>query len=260
MTEQERLFAIWRRSVEKMQEVVREFEITEDELHAAGDYFDRLGRAGMSRSLIDVALALTSVENRRASAGGTRSNLEGPYHAAHPHRKDGRLCDRDPGGDAPRLTLTGVVRWVGTGEPIPGAEIDAWQADHRGFYDRKGHHLRGIVVTDAHGAYRIETVLPSDYSEHDHDPVGELFRAMGRTNTRAAHVHIKINVEGRELLTTQLFMPTSRMLDQDYVEGAVSDDLIVPLERTVDASGTEHYSGRFDFSLVPIESPVDSVR
>ena len=45
--DQERLSAIWARTVEKLQEVVREFGITEDELHQAGRYFDRLGQVGM---------------------------------------------------------------------------------------------------------------------------------------------------------------------------------------------------------------------
>src|SRR3546814_4613486 len=58
----DRLKAIFARTVEKMKEVVREFEITQDELHVAGDYFNRLGRSGFCRSLIDVALAMTSVD------------------------------------------------------------------------------------------------------------------------------------------------------------------------------------------------------
>jgi len=62
MSRQERLNAIWARTVEKLKEVVREFDITEDELHAAGDYLNRLGQSGMGRSLVDVALAMTAVD------------------------------------------------------------------------------------------------------------------------------------------------------------------------------------------------------
>lgn len=249
MNQEERLRAIWDRSVEKMKEVVREFKITEDELHMAGDYFDRLGQSGMSRSLIDVALAMTSIDVAGHSQQGTRFNLTGPYHAAHPVRPDGNLCDVEPDENAPRLVLEGVIRDSLTGDPIAGAELDFWHADHNGIYDRKGHHLRGIVHSANDGYFKISTLLPHDYSEHDFDPLGELFRAMGRTNTRAAHVHLKVRVDGVELLTTQLFMSTSTMLADDYVEGAVSDDLIVKLDTSV-AGNTKTYHGKFDVSVV----------
>lgn len=250
--DQERLSAIWARTVEKLKEVVREFRITEDELHEAGRYFDRLGQAGMCRSLIDVALAMTSVDVVSRTAGGTRPNLEGPYYAVHPIRPDGNLLEREPGADVPRLRLSGVVRDASTGRPIPGARLDFWQADADGFYDRKGSHLRGIVVTDAQGRYQITTVVPNDYSEHDQDPIGELFRAMGRTNTRAAHIHVKVSVHGESLLTTQLFMPTSQFLNRDYVEGAVSDDLTVKLESEPPLpNGTKLYRATFDLAVAP---------
>lgn len=244
-TDKERLEAIWLRTVEKMKEVVREFRITQDELHVAGDYFNRLGQSGMCRSLFDVALAMTSVEATGGADKGTRPCLEGPYHAAHPLREDGRLFAGAAPEDSPLLRLSGQVTSAETGEPIAGAELDFWQADSDGLYDRKGHHLRGRVLTGPDGGYAIETVLPNDYSEHDHDPLGELFRAMGKHNTRAAHIHLKASVGGEELLTTQLFMPTSGFLKTDYVENAVSEDLIVALE----ADGAGGYIGRFDISL-----------
>ena len=246
--EQARLRAIWESTVAALKEVVREFRITEDELHAAGDYLDRLGKSGMSRSLVDVALAMTSITSRDSGRSGTRPNLTGPYHAVHPVKPDGQLLEKPVGPDVPRLQLCGAVRDAVSGLPIAGAEIDFWHADHDGIYDRLGTHLRGIVVTDAEGRYAISTLLPNDYSEHDRDPVGELFRAMGRTNTRAAHVHVRISVGGKLCLTTQVFMSTSRMLQYDYVEGAVSDDLTVLLER-LPGKEVPVYAGRFDFAV-----------
>ena len=242
----ERLRTIWLATVAKLKEVVREFRITQAELHAAGDYFNRLGQSGMCRSLIDVALAMTSVDVTSPAGGGTRSNLEGPYHAEHPPRPDGRLVDRAFTPDTPTLVLEGVVSEAGTGAPLEGVTLDFWQADEDGIYDREGSHLRGVVQSGPDGAYRIETVVPSDYSEHDHDPIGELFRAMGKPNTRAAHIHVKASLDGRELLTTQIFMPTSSFLDRDYVEGAVSSDLILDLVPTGEKN---RHTGRFDLHL-----------
>lgn len=248
----ERLNAIWRAVVGKMKEVVREQRITQDELHVAGDFCNRLGQAGMCRSLIDVALAMTSVDALDVAAGGTRPNLEGPYRAKHPLRPDGVLFGRPPPPDAPRLTLSGRVLDAGSGEPVPGAELDFWQADSEGLYDRKGANLRGVVFADEAGRYRVETVAPNDYSEHDRDPIGELFRAMGRTNTRAAHLHVIVSTGGKRRLTTQLFMPTSDFLDRDYVEGAVSEDLILSFtEQGSTDDGAPCYAAEFDFVLAP---------
>lgn len=249
--DQERLRAVWARTVEKLQEVVREFKITEDELHEAGAFLDRLGRTGMCKSLIDVGLAMTSVDVVTAAKGGTRPNLEGPYYGVHPLRPDGNLIEHEPSPDAPRLKLEGTVTDAATGKPVAGARLDFWQADSAGLYDRKGSHLRGIVIADASGHYEVTTIVPNDYSEHDNDPIGELFRAMGRPNTRAAHIHVKVSVDGRLLLTTQLFMPTSHFLDRDYVEGAVSDDLIIKLEpETVASGGPKTYRAKFDIAVV----------
>jgi catechol 1,2-dioxygenase len=250
MTSEERLNAIWVRTVEKLKEVVHEFRITEDELHVAGDYLNRLGQSGMGRSLIDVSLALTAVAANTPGRKGTRSNLEGPYHAKHPVRPDGNIMEKPPGPDAALLTMEGTVTDVATGKPLPRTQLDFWQTDGDGLYDRQGNHLRGVVVTDDLGRYKLLTVLPSDYAEHDHDPIGELFRAMGKPNTRAAHIHIKVSVGGKLVLTTQVFMPTSTFLDRDYVEGAVSRDLIVELEPDPAATGTDKaYRARFDLAV-----------
>jgi protocatechuate 3,4-dioxygenase beta subunit len=254
MTESERISAIWASTVAKLKQVVHEFKITQDELHVGGDFLNRLGQAGVCRSLIDVALAMTSIEAVGGAEGGTRSNLEGPYHAAHPERPDGVLLDRSPSPEESILTLKGVVRDTVTGRPAAGAKLDFWHADGYGRYDRQGSHLRGVVYADADGAYRIHTVVPDDYAEHDNDPIGELFRAMGRHNIRAAHIHVKVSTGDDERLTTQLFMPTSRVLDSDYVDGAVTRDLLVNLEPVSDVGDRRAFEARFDIKLGALSS------
>ena len=253
MTEQtqipnERVKAIFERTVEKLKEVVREFEITQDELHAAGDYFNRLGQSGFCRSLIDVALAMTSVDVTARVANGTRPNLEGPFHRMNnPLRADGNLFDVPPPPGSPVLTLTGRIMDAATGQPLEGAILDVWQADHEGHYDRTDRHLSGRVVTDAEGHYRIVTAVPKDYSDHDHDPIGELYRLMGRHNRRAAHIHCKVWVGEECLLTTQLFIPGNEYLDSDYVEGAVSDDLLLAMKPVPGAP--DAFAATFDFRV-----------
>ena len=93
-------------------------------------------------------------------------------------------------------------------------------------------------------------VVPDDYAEHDGDPIGELFRALGQTNHRAAHIHFKLRVAGKERLVTQLFMPTSKTLDHDYVVGAVSDDLTLSFRDGPALPGHgKHYEAQFDFRV-----------
>ncbi len=251
MDQQERLQTIYRKCVEAIRPIIAEMKITEDELHAAGHYFNRLGVSGMCPSLLDVAFAMTSVDATRRDVGGTRPNLEGPYYMANaPLRPDGVLFDRAPPAHAPILTITGRVLDAKAGAPIPGAELDVWHADQDGIYDRQGFYLRGKVRTDEQGRYKVRTVMPNDYAEHDSDPIGELFRALGRHNHRAAHVHLKIWVNGVERLMTQLFIPFSEVLNTDYVIGAVSDDLTLKLERAPDVPGQgPQYTASFDFRV-----------
>jgi protocatechuate 3,4-dioxygenase beta subunit len=246
-----RIREVWERSVAALREIVTDMKITEDELHAAGRYFNRLGQSGMFPSLLDVAFAMTSIDASRADFGGTRPNLEGPYYMPNaPLRADGVLYDREPPANAPIVTVSGKVTDAETGKPIPGAELDIWHADENGIYDRAGSYLRGVVRTDQNGHYSFKTVVPNDYSEHDQDPIGELFRAMGQGNTRAAHIHLKIHVDGAEQLMTQLFIPFSKVLDADYVVGAVSDDLTVELKEAPAVPGKgPHYTTAFDFAI-----------
>jgi protocatechuate 3,4-dioxygenase beta subunit len=251
MSRDERLKEIWQRSVEALREVITEMKITEDELHLAGDYFNRLGQSGMFPSLLDVAFAMTSIDATRMDFGGTRPNLAGPYYMPNaPMRADGVMFDKPPPSHAAVLTLTGRIKDAQTGAGIPFAEIDLWQADQDGLYDRKGFYLRGIVRADKNGNYSLRTIIPNDYSEHDGDPIGELFRAMGQGNHRAAHIHIKIHVKGVEHLMTQLFIPLSPTLDKDYVIGAVSNDLILNLEDAPSVPGQgKQYRAKFDFAV-----------
>src|SRR3546814_13758143 len=85
-------------------------DVYSSDLHVAGDYFNRLGQSGFCRSLIDVALAMTSVDVTARVPGGTRPNLEGPFHRdAAPLREDGDLFAGDPPAGTPVLYLSGRV-------------------------------------------------------------------------------------------------------------------------------------------------------
>ena len=247
--QRQRIIEIWMRSREALSSVVEEMKITQAELKLAGQYFNRLGQSEMFPSLMIVALGMTSLRVVEGAMGGTPHNVEGPFHVADaPVRVNGVLFEKEPTAAAQYLDVRGRVRDAISGEGIPDAIIDVWQADENGSYDQVGFHLRGRIVSDANGRYELHTIVPKDYAEHDDDPIGELFRAMRSTNRRAAHIHIRVDCEGYRPLTTQLFMPDADHLDDDYLEGAVIPELVLSTEGTRKDS---HIKAQFDFSMVP---------
>jgi protocatechuate 3,4-dioxygenase beta subunit len=153
----------------------------------------------------------------------TPPQSEGPYFkSGSPERQQ----LREEGTAATPLLITGRVL-TGTGEPIPGAKLDFWQADENGAYDNRGYRYRGHQFSGADGSYLLETVLPRFYS--------------GRTR----HIHVKVDVAGMRPLTTQLYFPG----EADNSTDPVFDNrlLLKDLHRLED--GLE---GSFDFVLGPI--------
>src|SRR5437879_1553239 len=141
---------------------------------------------------------------------------EGPYYKANPPQN---ATLRTSGVAGTPLTLTGYV--VSTScQPIAGAKLDFWQADGNGNYDNSGYTLRGWQLTDANGAYRLETVIPGLYP--------------GRTE----HIHFKVTVNGKTY-TSQLFFPGVAQNEGDSI---YSSRMLVNLNTT-----TSPVSGTFTF-------------
>jgi protocatechuate 3,4-dioxygenase beta subunit len=138
---------------------------------------------------------------RSALAQGTQRltprQTEGPYYpVALPADSDFDLLAqgerRYSQGQA--AWLEGVVTDPG-GRAVSGAAVEIWQCDQQGHY----HHPRdggadpafqgfGRVSVGADGSYRFRTIRPAPYS--------------GRT----PHIHVKVKLGTRELLTTQVYV------------------------------------------------------
>ena len=96
----------------------------------------------------------------------------------------------------------GAATWLAgtvsdtTGRPLPGAVVEIWQCDQQGHYHHPGDGGNadpafqgfGRVVAGSDGSYRFRTIRPAAYS--------------GRT----PHIHVKVKLAQRELLTTQLYV------------------------------------------------------
>ncbi|MBW7901542.1 MAG: intradiol ring-cleavage dioxygenase [Rhodocyclaceae bacterium] len=128
----------------------------------------------------------------------TPAQTEGPFYpTALPADADHDLLQNGalnyPEGRA--VWLEGSVADL-DGRPVAGAQVEIWQCDHAGRYHHPGDGSRadprfqgfGRVTVGADGRYRFRTIRPVPYS--------------GRTS----HIHLKVRLGGRELLTTQVYV------------------------------------------------------
>jgi protocatechuate 3,4-dioxygenase beta subunit len=128
----------------------------------------------------------------------TRELTEGPYYIDVESLRSDIREDRD--GQALRL---GIRVLDASCEPITDAIVEIWHCDAVGTYSGvegdESTFLRGGQVTDAEGIVEFVTVYPGWY--------------RGRT----VHIHSKLHVNNREVLTTQLFFDES--VTEDVYQG-----------------------------------------
>ncbi len=135
----------------------------------------------------------------------TPSLTEGPFYKAGSPEKS-ILYTNDDSGQI--ITIRGRVVDK-NGNALSGAWIDFWQADPGGSYDNSGYKFRGHIFTDSNGNYRLETMLPGDYT--------------GRT----PHIHVKIKHGKGEVLTTQIFFP--KWSNKNYRDNIFNQKLVVKM-------------------------------
>jgi len=89
-------------------------------------------------------------------------------------------------------------------KPIKGAIVDIWQCDAHGIYSdfkaentEKQTWLRGYQVTDENGVCRFKSIFPGWYEG------------------RITHLHAKVHIENKIVLTTNFFFPKD-MEDEIY--------------------------------------------
>ena len=172
----------------------------------------------------DVALALVAgpalwtgaYAQPDVSRRATPAQTEGPFYPLNYPRD----ADFDLLRHGALSYSAGQASWLqGTvidldGKPVHGAQVEIWQCDHAGHYDHPGDGSRmnkafqgfGRVTVDAQGAYRFRTIRPVAYG--------------GRT----PHIHVKVKLGKRELLTTQLYVAGEPLNQRDFLWRSLEND------------------------------------
>lgn len=219
---------------------VRETELTAGEWEYAIDFLTRTGQKCDEKRQEFVLLSdvlgismLVETGNGSKGDGGTESTVLGPFHVVtSPRRELGDTIDLVGAGQS--CLVEGRVTNQ-RGEPVPGAQLDVWQANDQGFYDvqepekQPEGNGRGLFTTDAEGRYRFRTIVPSPYPIPSDGPVGDLLAATNRHPYRPAHIHFIVTAPGYRQLTTHIFVAGSEYIDSDAVF-AVKESLIAEFD------------------------------
>jgi hydroxyquinol 1,2-dioxygenase len=185
--------------------------------------------------------------NHHVGDAATESTVFGPFFVEDaPRFENGD--DIANGAPGEICAVAGLVLST-SGEPIPGARVDVWQADDAGLYDVQYADLadaraRGHLFSNAEGKFWFRTIRPTPYPIPTDGPVGRLLRAAGRSPMRPAHIHFRIVADGYETLTTHVFVADDPFLDTDAVFG-VKESLVAPFVKSEDA----HCTLEYDFVL-----------
>lgn len=145
----------------------------------------------------------------------TPSQTEGPFYPVQlPADRDADLLANGAlrYGRGQAVALSGRVVDL-EGRPLKGGLIEIWQCDQDGHYHHPGDGGRadpafqgyGQATLAADGGYRFRTLRPATYS--------------GRT----PHIHVKVRLGRRELLTTQLYVEGDPGNARDFLWRRLSD-------------------------------------
>ena len=130
----------------------------------------------------------------------TPAQQEGPYYPVEkPADHDNDLVQL---AGAPTLAEGQILQFGGTiydaqGYPLEGAVVEIWQTDAQGIYQHPGDagtenrdrnfQFYGEAQTGPDGRYEFRTILPGLYEP------------------RPRHIHVKVKLDGQEILTTQFY-------------------------------------------------------
>jgi len=147
-----------------------------------------------SPSLAEARAIALWVESESRKKQPTPPNELGPFYKPQaPH--ENKLSK--PGDAGLPLSVSGTV-FDTTGNALPDALVEIWQAEPLGVYDNTGYHYRAQITAGQRGDYGFESNMPGHYP------------------TRVAqHIHYKVSAPGHKTLVTQLYFATDPVFEGD---------------------------------------------
>lgn len=150
----------------------------------------------------------------------TPKQIEGPFYPPLPHSEtdvDLTLLEGHTESATGDVILVRGRVTDSDGNPLAGARVDIWQANHLGRYTHPQDpnpapldpHFQGIGIThtDADGRYGFKTIIPAAY------PLK--FLMEGNDGWRARHIHFKVVHDQAASLTTQMYFEGDPLLEKD---------------------------------------------
>lgn len=266
------------RILSDLYKAIEDLNITSDEYWAGVAYLNQLGARGEA-GLLSPGLGFDRYFDMRMDAedaaqgiqNGTPRTIEGPLYVAGAPVTQGyaRLDDgSDPNGHP--LIMHGVVRGA-DGQPLPGAQVEVWHANTKGFYshfdptgEQQPFNMRRTIIADDQGRYKFQSIVPHGYGCPPDGPTQALLNQLGRHGNRPAHIHFFISATGHRKLTTQINIDGDPLVFDDFAY-ATREGLVPPLvERTdVESIKAEGMSGPFteivfDIQLSALVDGVDN--
>jgi len=228
---------------------IDDLDVTPDEYWTAIAWLNDIGATGQA-GLISPGLGLDHFLDERLDAidaelgidNPTPRTIEGPLYVAGAPVSQG-FARLDDGTDTNGHTLImhGTV-FGADGNPLPGATVEVWHCDTRGFYshfDPTGKqapfNMRRTIVADAKGRYKFRSIVPNGYGVPPGSPTEKLLSALGRHGQRPAHIHFFISGEGHRKLTTQINIEGDPLVNDDFAY-ATRDGLVPAVVERTDAA------------------------
>ena len=247
-----RVKQITHRLMSDLFKAIDDLNITPDEYWTAIAWVNDLGTAGQA-GLISPGLGLDHYLDERLDAideelgieNGTPRTIEGPLYVAGAPVAHG-FARLDDGSDTNGHTLImhGTV-YGADGKPLPGATVEVWHCDTRGFYshfDPTGKqapfNMRRTIIADDKGCYKFQSIVPSGYGVPPGSPTEALLSALGRHGQRPAHIHFFISADGHRKLTTQINIAGDPLVNDDFAY-ATRDGLVPEVTERTDAASIQ---------------------
>lgn len=245
-----RIKQITNRILSDLFKAIDDLNITPDEYWAGIAWLNEIGAAGQA-GLISPGLGLDHFLDERLDAidaelgieNPTPRTIEGPLYIAGAPVSTG-YARLDDGSDENGHTLVmhGTVFGF-DGNPLPGAKVEVWHCDTRGFYshfDPTGKqapfNMRRTIICDDKGRYKFQSILPSGYGVPPGSPTEKLLSSLGRHGQRPAHIHFFVSADGHRKLTTQINIEGDPLIHDDFAYATREGLIPSVIERTDEAS------------------------